>query len=204
MGHDPGSTIQRALRGEPVLDELVAEELPRLRAFVRAHLPPQLRLRESSSDLVQSVCRSLLVDQRRFEFRSETEFRAWLFTVARTKILEKLRFHGREKRDMGREQGLDDSAASAIFDAYQTSTTPSQDAQSREQVAILERAIDELEPDHREVVTLVRLAGLPFTEAATVMGRTPDATRMLLGRALIKLAEALRRSGIGADTAPPR
>jgi RNA polymerase sigma-70 factor, ECF subfamily len=191
------------MRGEPVFDELLAEELPRLRAFVRAHLSPQLRLRESSSDLVQSVCRSLLIEKDHFEFRGEAQFRAWLFTIARHKIAEKLRFHMREMRDMRRDEGLDPSSATAILSAYQTTTTPSHVAEAREQVAKLEQAIDLLEPDHREVVTLVRLAGLPYAEAAEVIGRTAEATRMLLGRALIRLAAALRQVGLSGDTQPP-
>ena len=202
-GSGSESPFERALRGEPVFDELLAQELPRLRAFVRAHLSPQLRLRESSSDLVQSVCHSLLVEKDHFEFRGEAQFRAWLFTIASHKIAEKLRYHMRDRRDMRRDEGLDHGTATAILSAYQTNTTPSQIVESREQVAKLEQAIDLLEPDHREVVTLVRLAGLPYAEVAQIIGRTPEATRMLLGRALIKLAAALRQVGLRDDTTPP-
>lgn len=194
----PGeSTITRALRGEPVVEELLAEELPRLRAFVRAHLSPELRLRESVSDLVQSVCRGLL-SQRSFEFRGEAQFRAWLFLAARHKIAEKARFHLREQRDVRRELNLDD--ASGILNAHMA--TPSRVVMAREHLDKLEQAIDELEPDHREVVTLVRVAGLPLEEAAAAMQRSRDATRMLLGRALLKLGANLRRLGIDGSQAP--
>lgn len=192
------SPLARAQRGEPVLDELLAEELPRLRAFVRAHLSPELRLRESVSDLVQSVCRGLL-SQSRFDFRGEAQFRAWLFLAARNKIAEKARFHLREQRDVRREQALDDVGASTILGAYRGTASPSRVVMAREHLDKLEAALDELEPDHREVVTLVRLAGLPIGEAAQAMGRSPDATRMLLGRALVKLSAALRRRGVQDD-----
>lgn len=194
--NSPGdSAVTRALRGEPVLDELLAEELPRLRAFVRAHLSPELRLRESVSDLVQSVCRGLLA-QSSFEFRGEAQFRSWLFLAARNKIAEKARYHQREQRDVRREQALDDAGASTILGAYRQVGTPSRVAMAREHLGKLESAIDDLDPDHREVVTLVRLAGLPIDEAAQVMGRSVDATRMLLGRALVKLSGNLRRLGV--------
>ncbi|MHC5066858.1 MAG: hypothetical protein ACYTG5_23125, partial [Planctomycetota bacterium] len=61
--------IQRASADEACLDELLAGYLPSLRAFVRSRLRPELRLKESASDLVQSVCRELLTGETGFEFR---------------------------------------------------------------------------------------------------------------------------------------
>lgn len=194
------SNWQRAAAGEPVLDLLIAEHLPRLRAFVRAHLAPELRRRESASDVVQSVCRTLLRDRERFDFRSEAEFRAWLFTAALNKIRGKHRFHHRQQRDVAREvqpggggDGSDDQ--SLLERGYGAVGTPSRAAMAREQVDALEAALDRLESDHREVIALTRLAGLPAAEVAAVMGRSEAAVRMLLGRALIRLATELRRAG---------
>jgi DNA-directed RNA polymerase specialized sigma24 family protein len=62
------------------LESLIERYLPQLHAFVRLRLGA-LRARESSMDIVQSVCRELLASRERFEFHGEDRFRAWLFTV---------------------------------------------------------------------------------------------------------------------------
>lgn len=192
VGSDPELPIYaRAARGEPVLGELVAEHLPRLRAFVRAHMDPGLRRRESESDLVQTVCRALLEGREKFDFRGEPQFRAWLFTAARNKILQKQRFHLREQRDLRREAARTD--ADLLLQGYQTLCTPSQVVAAEEQIAQLEAALDSLDEEHREVITLSRFAQLPFEEVGQRMGRSADAARKLLGRALVKLTERLQR-----------
>jgi RNA polymerase sigma-70 factor (ECF subfamily) len=194
------STWQRAQDGEPVLDRLLQEHLPNLRAFVRAHLSPELRQRESASDVVQSVCRTLLGERQRFDFRSEAEFRAWLFQAATNKITDKQRFWLRQQRDARREQG--EHQGSDLLAGYASICSPSGAAIAAEQVAKLEQALDRLEPDHREVIALTRLCGLPSREAAAVLGRSDGATRMLLGRALIRLAEELRAVGLQPSVPP--
>jgi RNA polymerase sigma-70 factor (ECF subfamily) len=198
MSEPPRSSFARASAGEPVLDLLLADNLPRLQAFVRAHMAPELRRRESVHDLVQSVCRTLLAERERFDFRSEAEFRAWLFTSALNKIRQKHRFHHQGQRDVRREQDRPDGASElgALAAGYSGIARPSELAAARERIEALEAALDTLEPDHREVIALARLADLPTREAAAVMGRSEAATRMLLGRALTRLAAALRRAGI--------
>ncbi len=57
----------------------------------------------------------------------------------------------------------------------------------QEQLAQLEAAFDRLSPDHREVLTLARIVGLPHREIAEVMGRSEAACRILLYRATAQL-----------------
>ncbi|MDP6386067.1 MAG: sigma factor-like helix-turn-helix DNA-binding protein, partial [Planctomycetota bacterium] len=63
-----------------------------------------------------------------------------------------------------------------------------------EQVERLEAAFDQMRPEWREVITLSRLVGMSMDEVADQMGRSKDATRSLLGRALVELSKLL-----GAD-----
>lgn len=42
------------------LEEFVTRHLPHLHAYVRLRMGPQLRLREATADVVQSVCREVL------------------------------------------------------------------------------------------------------------------------------------------------
>lgn len=169
-------------------EALLQSYLPRLRAFVRARLSPELRTRESDSDIVQSVCRELLEHQDGFRYRGETEFRGWLFTAAANKVREKYRFHHQIRRRLDREQP-------AVSDAPPppagTSASPSQAAIANERLAMLEAALDQLNDSDREVVTLARLAGLTTDEIARRIGKTGAAVRQQLGRALVRLGAVL-------------
>src|SRR5262245_38990448 len=105
-GMDPADAelYERATGGDAAALELLLQRyLPQLHAFVRIRLDAVVRARESSMDVVQSVCRELLSARESYEFRGEDRFRAWLFTSALHKILEKQRFHRLGKRDLGRE-----------------------------------------------------------------------------------------------------
>ncbi len=99
--------VAGAQRREPgALDELIGQHLDDLRAFVRLHLDPALRARESCSDVVQSICREVLEDLPGFEYRAAGSFRAWLFTAALNKVRQKGEFHRAQKRDPAREVRL--------------------------------------------------------------------------------------------------
>lgn len=168
-------------------EALLQSYLPRLRAFVRSRLSSDLRVRESDSDVVQSVCRELLQHKDGFRYRGETEFRGWLFTAAANKVREKYRFHHQRRRDAGREHP---AATDAPVPAG-TWASPSHDAIAHERLAILEAALDGLSDSDREVVTLARLAGLPTAQVAARVGKTEAAVRQQLGRALVRLGAVL-------------
>jgi RNA polymerase sigma-70 factor (subfamily 1) len=177
------------------LDELLERYLPQLHAFVHARMGPALRPRESSMDVVQSVCRQVLAARSGFDFQGEERFRAWLFTSALNKIREKHRHHHLDKRDIARERNADAGDGNPIAE-FAHLLTPSQEAVGRETAAALAAALDALTEEHREVITLARLVRLPHRVIAEVMGRTEPATRQLLGRALLRLTTELRSRGV--------
>ncbi len=180
--------VEAATGGDPVaLDELVARYLPRLHAHVRPHMDGPLRAHEASMDAVQSVCREVLGAREQFEYRGEGPLLGWLLTTALNKLRERARFHGRQKRDARRETP-EDLVDPSVYAAL---VTPSRDAIGREEVERLERALARLPDDHREVIVLARIVGLPHAEIAARMDRSASATRNLLGRALTGLMKEL-------------
>jgi RNA polymerase sigma-70 factor (ECF subfamily) len=188
--------FQRATGGDAAaVEQLLERYLPQLHAFVRIRLDAVVRARESSMDVVQSVCRELLGSKETFEFRGEDRFRAWLFTSALRKILEKQRFHRLAKRDLGRElpatAGEEAAAAAAA-----SLLTPSLVAMGKETAQKLEDALDALTPEHREVITLARVVRLPHGVIAEVMDRSEEAVRQLLVRAMLRLTLELRARGV--------
>ena len=193
MVDDGNRLFEQATRGDPnALDQLLVHHLPQLHAYVHARLGPELRGRESSLDVVQSVCRELLGAPRPV-WNGEDRFRAWLFTSALNKLRERYRRAHADKRDIGREQAGDELA---VFTALAQLVTPSQEAIGNELGAAVQAALAELSEEHREVITLARLVRLPHQVIAEVMGRSEAATRQLLARAMVQLVLALRRRGI--------
>ena len=191
----PNRLFADASRGNAAATmDLLHGYLPRLRAFVRSRLGPELRVRESQSDVVQSVCRELIAEKDRFRSEGETAFRGWLFTAALNKVREKVRHHAQACRTVQREAPSD--TPDTIMAG--SSASPSYVALAHERAAVLEAALDDLSDSDREVIALARLAGLPMTEVAVRLDKSVEAARRQLGRALLRLGDALRRAGNAA------
>jgi RNA polymerase sigma-70 factor (ECF subfamily) len=181
---------------EVALRALLERYLPQLHAFVRLRASAELRARESSMDVVQSVCHELLAAAPRFSFRGEERFRAWLFTSALNKLREKHRRHRYAKRDVGRERPLPPDKAMV---QAMSLLTPSVDAIGQETALALQESLAALSDEHREVITMARVLKLPHAVIAEATGRSEGAVRQLLLRALLNLAEELRKRGVAAD-----
>src|SRR5882672_1825641 len=127
---DPRSLVDSASRGDAMaVATLLERYLPGLNAFVRLRAGPLLRARESTSDLVQSVCREVLEHVDRFQYRSEGLFKQWLFTTAARKVADRCDFVQAQKRDVRREIRLDDACAAA----FRSLITPSRELIAREE-----------------------------------------------------------------------
>ena len=184
------------------VEELLARHLAELRAFVRLRAGPLVRARESSSDLVQSVCRDVLSNMERFRHPSDNAFKRWLFKTAVRKIHDRREYYLAEKRDALRSVPIAETGdeapggirGSQLVDLYRTFTSPSHRAMVGDEIARVESAFDQLTEEEREVVTLAHLVGLSRAEIADQLERSEGAVRVLLHRTLAKLADLLADS----------
>jgi len=196
---------QRAAAGErAAVDALIARYLPELHAFVRLRAGPVVRARESSSDIVQSVCREVLEHIDRFQFPSESAFKQWLYTTALRKILNRHDYWLAQKRDAQREVGLGADASGsfdegALLDCYGRFSSPSRGAVRREELERIERAFERMPEEYREVITLAHLVGLSRAEIAQQMGKSEGAVRVLLHRALARMSAILSGPGTSGE-----
>jgi RNA polymerase sigma factor (sigma-70 family) len=174
------------------VDTLVARYLPSLRAFVRLRMGAELRAKEESCDIVQSVAREVLHHAERFQHGGESGFREWLFTTAHRKVVNHLQHWRAQKRSGVRDTALPEELAGL-------SGTPSRHASAREELAAVESAFDALSAEQREVVTCSRLLGMSHAEIAQRLGKTEVAVRKTLSRGLARLATVLAAS----DSAEP-
>jgi RNA polymerase sigma factor (sigma-70 family) len=184
---DHDHLLDRARRGEAeALRELLCRHEGVLRTYVRLHADPLVRARESCSDMVQSVFCECLQEVGTFSFRNEPAFRKWLFQKALSKVLGRRRYWLAERRDPRREQPqADDQLRASLFSASDV-------AIRNEDLAALEATFAQLPEDYRRVIVAARLLGQTHAEIANDMQRNEGAVRMLLNRALARLARLLR------------
>jgi len=175
--------IERAKAGSPeALNVLYARISPRLLAYIRLRLGRDLRARLESRDILQATL--LKSCQKLQEYRgSETRsLMAWLARIAEHEIRDCADHAHRQRRDAARETGLDESAPVPAL---------TRSALSRvildEEARRLEDALDALSPDHRDVILMRKFEELSFGEIARRSGRSEDACRMLLARAMTAL-----------------
>jgi RNA polymerase sigma-70 factor (ECF subfamily) len=189
--------VGRATTGDAeALGALLERHLPGLVTFVRARAGEHLRAREETLDLALSACREVLVDVAEQRHLDEAGFRSWLFLAAERKIADKGRFYRRERRDGDRTVRLLDASG---LGPVAHGPSPSEELGAREDWAQVEEALAVLPEDYREVILLTRVIGLSHAEAGEALGRSEGATRMLLSRALGRLARAMPRPAQGSE-----
>ncbi|MFO0984454.1 MAG: sigma-70 family RNA polymerase sigma factor [Planctomycetota bacterium] len=182
-----------ALGDRQAIEALLEKYLPGLRAFVRLRCGAELRAKESTSDIVQSVCRELLQGLATFRWQGEACFKSWLFSAALRKVADRAEYFQAAKRDAGRELSLERGSRSdaSLWACYQSLSSPSQHAIAREQAERIERAFEQLSDEQREVVVLAKIAGLSRTEIGKHLGKSEGAVRAILHRALAELSDRL-------------
>ncbi|MFG0318618.1 MAG: RNA polymerase sigma factor [Planctomycetota bacterium JB042] len=186
--------LRRARLGDAdALEELLARHLDPLRAFVRLKSGRLVRERESCSDLVQSICREVLVDISELDCEDESAFRSWLFSVAFNKILHRVEYLNAQKRDAAREVPLEGAPSAAdVLRTYGTLATPSRHAEAAEEMARIEAAFDRLPEEDRALILEARLVGRSAREIAHDRGKSEEAVRKALSRARARLGILLR------------
>ncbi len=194
MERDLAAEIAAARRGEAkAVDSLFARNLPPLVAFIRARAGKAIAARESAVDIAQSVFREVLEDVDHIELKGEGAFRNWLFMQATRKVLDRAKFHGRGRRDVGREVAIPTAgpAADALLACYASIASPSQHAVANEELARFEAAVQKLPELQRDAVTMSRLMGLSYPQIAEQMKITESAVRGHVARGLAALSSQL-------------
>jgi len=113
----------------------------------------------------------------------ERQFRAWMFTIARNRLIDARRREGRRPSvvmppESLRERPADDDPAMTALDVLSADAA----------VALVREC---LRPDQAEVILLRVLGGLDVDEVAAMLGKRPGNVRVLQHRGLRRLAERL-------------
>lgn len=181
------------------LDQLCGVYTERVRRIVRFRMGPELRSHLESMDLVQEALVEAVLDLNQFRYANEGDFLRWLSGIVENTIRDNVDKAHAAKRDIRRQVPLDVVAARGDRPAHEANipiatTTPSVVLSLREDLDRLEKAMDQLKLEYREVIVLAKIEGLSCKEIAEKLNKTPAAVAMLLSRALLAVTNLLEKT----------
>ena len=172
------------------LDDLLERHQRQVFAFGMKMCGDAEDAQEVAQDTLLSMVRSV------GDFRGEASISTWLYTVARSFCIKKRR---RTKGAPAHHEPLD---AAAHEQASAPAPSPEQTLLGRETRDAVATALDQLEPEAREVVILRDLEGLTAPEVAQVTGLSVAAVKSRLHRARQSLRTQLL-AVVGGDEGAP-
>jgi RNA polymerase sigma-70 factor (ECF subfamily) len=166
------------------LDRLLVRYLPRLRRWAKGRLPLGLRTMLDTGDLVQEAVINALPHLDKLEIRTERALEFYLQRALKNRIID---LHKRSRRRPTRQPIPDDVSAG--------DASPHEAAVGAEAYERYERALASLKIEERlAVVSRVEL-GMDYGEIAAQLGKgSPDAARMAVSRAIVRLADRMSQS----------
>jgi RNA polymerase sigma-70 factor (ECF subfamily) len=150
-------------------------------------------------DLVQEALVEAVLDLDRFRYTNDGDFLRWLSRIVENTIRDNMDKAHAAKRDIRKQVPLDHVAIRADRPAHEADlpvavTTPSIVLSLREDLDRLEKAMDQLKPEYREVIVLAKIEGFSCKQIAEKLNKTPAAVAMMLSRAIVSVTNVLERT----------
>lgn len=166
----------------------------RVRRIIRLRMGRELRPKLDSMDLAQEAIFSALEGLENFTYKNEGDFLRWLSRIAQNALHDSLdRLHA-DKRDIRKEVRLDNKGPATEGGHVEPhapiqATTPSVILSQKEDLDKLEKALDQLKPEYKEVIVLAKIEELSYAEIANKLGKSINAVGHLISRAMIALSD---------------
>jgi RNA polymerase sigma-70 factor (ECF subfamily) len=157
-------------------------------------LDSALQAKGGASDLVQETFLEAQLAFGRFQGSTERELLAWLRRILLHNLANlRRRYRHTEQRQVAREISLEAADHLQGLLAAEAST-PSAQAIRAEEAAAFQQALERLPEHYRQVIVWRHREQRSFQEIGQLLGRSPDAARMLWWRAFEQLANELNPS----------
>jgi RNA polymerase sigma-70 factor (ECF subfamily) len=186
VGMESTATLLARIRSgdETARERLIRRYLPALQRWAHGRMGPRVRDLMDTGDLVQLTVIRALNHMEDFESRRQGAFLSYLRTILLNQIRDQAR---RVARAPGRESLPDE--------LHDPAPSPLEVLMGRETLERYETALARLTPDQREAVVMRVEMGFTYAEIAEALGGpSANAARMLVTRALVRMAEAMDES----------
>jgi RNA polymerase sigma factor (sigma-70 family) len=183
----PSSSVQLFLKARDgdltALDTLFTRLLPALKRWTRGRLPRRVRESADTSDFVQDALLNAFRNLDGFEPRRRQALQAYLRQAIRNRVRDELRRGGRRPRP-AEDPDMESFASGDV--------SPLDHAIRGENAERYRRALSAMTPEEQELIVGRLELGFSYEQIALATGRAhPDAARMAIKRALLRLASAL-------------
>jgi RNA polymerase sigma factor (sigma-70 family) len=174
--------LQRVRAGDvQALDRLLQRYTPALRRWARGRLPQWARDVSDTQDLVQDTLIQAMKHLDSFRPDGPGALQAYLRQALMNRIRDELRRAHRRPLATELHDGIAGRAAS-----------PLEQAIGHEALDAYETALSELRAEDREAIIARLELGQSYEEVATILGKpTPNAARLAVHRAVVRLAEKM-------------
>jgi RNA polymerase sigma-70 factor (ECF subfamily) len=159
--------------------QLLHELSQHLRVFLKRRLHQTTP--QDIEDLVQEVL--LAIHQKRHTYQSEQPFTAWVFAIARYKLIDHLRVLSRRESQEKEIPDWEDEMWG--YDPNETSET----------IGLLNNMLSELPDKQRLPIEHTKLEGRSVAEAAQLTGQTEASVKVNIHRGLKDLRELAKKRG---------
>ena len=144
-----------------------------------------------ASDAVQDIF--LKIFRNIGGFKGEAALKTWIFKIAFSEILNRLRWWKRRHRyaTLSLDESPNGNAPGAgVADA---GPTPEEVLQAKEREDAIQQALRRLSHEHRSIIVLRDIEGFSYTEIADVLGISMGTVKSRLARARADLKKSLMR-----------
>jgi RNA polymerase sigma-70 factor, ECF subfamily len=142
-----------------------------------------------SSDVVQEIF--IKVFRNIGGFKGESALKTWIFRIAFSEILNRLRWW--KSRHRSSTVSLDDQPNGHEHYVADSSPTPEEVLELKEREQAIQHALVRLSSDHRSIIVLRDIEGFSYTEIAEVLGVSIGTVKSRLARAREDLKKSLMR-----------
>lgn len=188
-GLDDEELLRRFNAGDAAAFEVL---LQRYRRPLYNFIFRSVRDREQAEDLLQDVF--LRVVQRSAEFKGESKFGTWLYTIARNLCIDtsrKMVFRRHRSLDAPARAGGEEDGPAMVDRVSSGGPGVDRDAISGRLQNEIAAAVEALPDEQREVFLMREVSNLPFKEIAAIVGVPENTVKSRMRYALERLQEAL-------------
>jgi len=192
--------LERIEAGDPIaFEELFQRHWRKLLKAIAFRMDRRLAGRADASDILQETYLEAYKRLPKYLEKKDMPFYAWLYWIAREKVLEQHRRHlGAQKRTVRNEVPLmpTDSSAKFVSGLIGRSPTPSQELAKAELAEQLSKALERLDSDDKDLILWRHFEQLSAREMAELLNITEAAANKRYLRALEHLKKILQELGI--------